>query len=73
MDFVKDVNASTTVELVVGDEDQVVLPDYSQRYGAALRARGVDARVSILPGLGHNILQRPAVIRMARELIARVR
>jgi pimeloyl-ACP methyl ester carboxylesterase len=73
MDFVKDVKPSTTVELVVGDEDQVALPDYTQKYAAALRARGVDVRVSILPGLGHNILQRPAVIRMASELIARGR
>lgn len=73
MDFVTNVNASTMVDLVVGDEDHVVLPDYSHKYAAALRARGVDARVSILPGLGHNILQRPAVIRMASELIARVR
>ena len=73
MDFVTNVNASTMVDLVAGDEDQVVLPDYSQKYAAALRARGVDARVSILPGLGHNILQQPAVIRMASELVARVR
>lgn len=73
MDFVANVNPSTMVDLVVGGEDQVVLPEYSQQYAAALRARGVDARVSILPGLGHNILQRPAVIRRASELIARVR
>jgi pimeloyl-ACP methyl ester carboxylesterase len=73
MDFATAVNSSTAVELVVGDEDQVALPDYSQKYAAAVRARGVDARVSLLPGLGHNILQRPEVIRMASALIARVR
>jgi pimeloyl-ACP methyl ester carboxylesterase len=30
MDFVTGVNSSTTVELVVGDEDLVVLPEYSR-------------------------------------------
>ena len=73
MDFATDVKSSTRVELVVGDQDQVALPDYSQKYAAAVRARGVDARVSLLPGLGHNILQRPEVIGMASALIARVR
>lgn len=45
------------VRLLVGKEDEVVTPpDVSLRYAEVLRKRGVDAQVTVLPGLGHNIM-----------------
>ena len=38
-----------------GDE-VVTPPDVSLRYAEVLRKRGVDAQVTVLPGLGHNIM-----------------
>jgi pimeloyl-ACP methyl ester carboxylesterase len=69
MDAAPGVRPASVVRLVVGDQDDVVRPKYSQDYADALRQRKVDATVAILPGLGHNILQRPAVIDMANALI----
>ncbi len=70
MDAVSGVRPALTVELVVGDEDDVVRPEYSQEYAAALGERGIEASVTVLPGIGHNILQRPPVVSMANKLIA---
>ena len=69
MDAVVGFRPGVIVELMVGDDDDVVRPDYSQDYAAKLRERDIEANVTILPGLGHNILQNPLVISMANELI----
>jgi predicted esterase len=72
MDETSGVRPTTIVELMVGAEDDVVRLEYSQAYAADLRSRGVEADVTILPSLGHNILQRPPVFGQARELITRM-
>ena len=70
---VSGVRPTAVVELMVGDEDDVVPPQNSHDYAAALRELGVEATVTVLPGLGHNILQRPPVISMAKNLLTRMR
>lgn len=70
IDTVSGVQPTSIVELVVGDEDEFVLPEFSRDYVAALREHSVQANVTILPGLGHNIPQQSAVMVMANELIA---
>jgi hypothetical protein len=40
----------------------------SQRYAEVLRQRGVDAQVTILPGLDHNITFTPPVFAEAARL-----
>ena len=56
LDFVPGVRRGTTIRLLVGEQDEVTPSALSQRYVSALQARGVDAQVTELPGLGHNIM-----------------
>ena len=70
LDNVSGVTSTARVELLVGEEDPVVLPEFSHDYAAALRERSARARVTILPGLGHDILHQPLVAEVANELIA---
>jgi pimeloyl-ACP methyl ester carboxylesterase len=69
LDFVSEIRRSSTVRLVVGEQDEVTPPELSQRYAGVLQKRGVDARVAVLPGLGHNIMfTAPVFAEMARLL-----
>ena len=43
------------MRLLVGEDDEVTPPDLSRRYAETLRKRGVDAQVTVVPGLGHDI------------------
>ena len=56
LDFVSGVRRGIIVRLLVGEQDEVTPAELSQRYAVALQKRGVDARVTVLPGLGHNIM-----------------
>jgi pimeloyl-ACP methyl ester carboxylesterase len=67
-----EVNADVTVRLIVGDQDEVTLPDEIRRYAEALQQRGVDAQLTIEPGLGHNMLITPAATRELGLLVRQV-
>ena len=67
-DSVAKVANGTRVRLLVGDQDDVVEPDYSARYAQALQARGIDARFRILPGAGHNVPLSRAVFEELAQL-----
>lgn len=56
LDFVSGVRRGITVRLLVGEQDEVTPAELSQRYAVVLQKRGVDAQVTVLPGLGHNIM-----------------
>jgi hypothetical protein len=56
----------------VGAEDDVVLPEDCRRYTQALQQRGVDAVMTVEPGLGHNILVTPAAFRELGLLVRRI-
>ena len=60
------------MRLIVGGDDDVVPPEYSLTYAMALRERGVDAAVEVVPGLGHNILSAPPVFDSVAEVLARL-
>ena len=60
LDLAPDVAHGTIVRMVVGQDDDVVPPQHSRAYATALRDRGIDVSVEVLPGLGHNILFRAA-------------
>lgn len=67
LDVVNGVRRDVTVRLLVGENDDVTPPDSSLRYVDALARRGVDAHVTVLPGLGHNItFTRPVFAAIAR-------
>ena len=69
LDFVSGIRQSSTVRLLVGAQDAVTPPELSQRYAAVLQKRGVDAQVTVLPGLGHNIMFTSPVITEITRLL----
>ena len=69
LDLASAIRRDVTVRLVVGQEDEVTTPDVSRRYAEVLRKRGVDAQVTALSGLGHNIMfTQPVFAELARLL-----
>jgi pimeloyl-ACP methyl ester carboxylesterase len=66
------VDPATSVRLIVGEQDDVAIPEDSRRYAEALQRHGVDARLTIEPGLGHNILVTPAAFRELGRLVRQV-
>lgn len=72
LSLVEQVRPETLVRLIVGAEDDVAIPEDSRRYTEALQQHGVDARLMIEPGLGHNILVTPAAFRELGSLVQQV-
>ena len=69
LDLARGVAPGTIVRMVVGQDDDVVPPQHSQAYATALRERGVDVSVEVLPGLRHNILFAPRVLDALRDVL----
>ena len=69
LSLVGGVLRGTQVRLLVGENDDVALPQDSRRYAEALEARGIDVRVTVAPGLGHNILMTPNAFRELGALV----
>jgi predicted esterase len=63
------VRTDVIVRLVVGANDDIALPELSVRYAEALKKRGVDAKVTIVPAVGHNILLTMPVLVGLADLI----
>ena len=63
------VAPGTVVRMVVGQEDDVAPPAYSQTYATALRQHGIDVAVDVVPGLGHNILFAPRVLEALAHIL----
>ena len=55
LDVARGIRQDVTVRLLVGAEDAVTPAEQSRRYAEVLRQRGLDAQVTVLPGLGHDI------------------
>jgi pimeloyl-ACP methyl ester carboxylesterase len=72
LDLAVRVPTSTRVRMVVGSQDPVAPPDLTQKYTAALRGHGVDAAVTVAPGLGHDILLEPVVLKQLQNLVQTV-
>jgi predicted esterase len=73
LDLAANVPLATRVRMVVGSEDPVAPPKFTQEYAEALRERGIDVTVTIAPGLGHNILLEPVVLEQLNKLVATVK
>jgi pimeloyl-ACP methyl ester carboxylesterase len=67
--LVPSVRADAIVRVIVGEKDDAGLREDSSRYSQALRQRGVNARITIAPSLGHNILLTPPVLSAVSELL----
>jgi pimeloyl-ACP methyl ester carboxylesterase len=71
VDLANHVSLRTHVRMVIGSNDTVVLVPPSQAYAQALKARGVDIRLTVVPGVGHvDVLGTPAVRHTVGEVIA---
>ena len=57
------------VRMVVGEDDDVAPPAYSQSYAAALQKRGIDVSVDVVPGLGHNIFFAAPVLKAVEDVL----
>jgi pimeloyl-ACP methyl ester carboxylesterase len=69
LDRVDYVPRSAHVRMVVGSEDPTTPVKFTEEYANKLRGHGVDARVTIAPGLGHNILLTPVVFEQLSGLV----
>jgi pimeloyl-ACP methyl ester carboxylesterase len=67
--LVPNVRTDAIVRLIVGEKDDTGLPEYSLRYAEALKKRGIDAQVTVVPSLGHNILLTSPVLAALAELL----
>ena len=63
------VSPSVRVRLLVGSKDDVAPPELSQRYAEALRAHNVDATLTVVPGLEHDILLEPVKFEALKSLV----
>jgi pimeloyl-ACP methyl ester carboxylesterase len=72
LDLAHDVDPGTLVRMVVGQNDDVAPAADSQGYATALRRRGIDASVDVVPGLGHNILFTPRVLEAVEDVLRRL-
>jgi pimeloyl-ACP methyl ester carboxylesterase len=72
LSLVDGVATAARVRLVVGEADDVTLPEDSRKYAEALQARGIDARLAVAPGLGHNILMSPDAFRELSALVSQI-
>ena len=69
LDFASGIRRDSAVRLLVGERDEMTPPELTLRYAGVLQKRGVDARVTVLPGLGHNIMfTAPVFAELARLL-----
>lgn len=64
-----DVRADVVVRLIVGDKDDTAPPVYSLRYAQALKMRGIDVQVTVVPTMGHNILLTMPVLTAVTNLL----
>lgn len=66
------VSKEAHIRMIVGDNDQVVPPQFTKTYADRLATRGVDVRVLQIPGKTHNILLEPEVETELEQLEASV-
>jgi pimeloyl-ACP methyl ester carboxylesterase len=64
---------SVRVRLLVGSEDPVAPAEMSERYAEVLRNHVDDVKVTIMPGLEHDILLEPVTLEALRTLVEMVR
>ncbi len=72
MTLVSAIPRSTQVRMIVGTEDTVAPPRFTETYAASLRTNGIPVEVTQAPGLPHNILLRPVVFDVLRQILAQM-
>lgn len=73
MTVVTEIKPTTRIWMMVGDKDDMAPPEFTEGYAAALRKRGIEPHVTVLPGQGHIIVYDSAVIQQLSALVAQLR
>ena len=68
-DLAGKVNPSVRVVALVGEQDPVVPPEFTEKYVAELKKHGVPATARVLPGLKHDILLEPPVLQELKTVV----
>jgi acetyl esterase/lipase len=55
--------------MLVGDRDTVALVRFSEEYAEALRRRGAMVRLTVVPGLEHDMFLEPVVFEELSRLV----
>jgi pimeloyl-ACP methyl ester carboxylesterase len=71
LDLAPGVRRDVVVRLLVGSEDETTPPDQSRTYATTLQRHGVDAEMTVVPGLGHNIMFQPVIFAALERLLSR--
>lgn len=69
LELASHVRPDVIVRLIVGQNDHTGNPQHSMKYVDALKSHRIDARVTIVPGLGHNILLTEPVLDALAQLL----
>ena len=69
LDLADRVSPRVTVRMLVGEHDDVAPPSLTREYEAALKRHGANVRVTVAPGLPHDILLEPVAFQELRELV----
>ena len=56
------------LQIMVGERDTIAPPWLSRQLLQSAQARGLHAHLTIVPDMGHEILQSPEVLAAARDL-----
>lgn len=73
LDTVAAVTPPTWVLAITGGQDRITAAAYARAYVDAAVRRGLDARLDILPGRGHEILHDEAVVESVRQRVMALR
>ena len=69
LDLASKVLATVRVRMIVGADDHVAPPRFTQSYADRLAAQGIDVQSIHLPGKGHDILLEPDVETALERLV----
>lgn len=68
LDVVARIKPGTRIAMITGLADTVAPPELAETYANALRRRGINVSLTILPGQGHEIFDDRRVIAAAVAL-----
>jgi pimeloyl-ACP methyl ester carboxylesterase len=70
IDLADRVPTTLPVRLLVGERDTVAPPRFTDEYAGRLKQRGVDAMVTVVPGLGHEMFLESIAFEQLARLVA---
>ncbi|HEY6307763.1 MAG TPA: alpha/beta fold hydrolase [Candidatus Angelobacter sp.] len=72
VDLAGKISHDAHIRLLVGSQDDVAPPEFTQEFATAARPTGADIKVILAPGLPHDILLEPVAYEQLKLLVATV-